>query len=72
LRDAFAQIERDLREQYLIAYSSSNKIRDGSYRRVAIEIVNSDLRKENLRLNYRPGYFAKTPGATPSENPKKR
>jgi Ca-activated chloride channel family protein len=71
LRDAFAQIERDLREQYLIAYSPSNKTRDGSYRRVAIEIVNPELRKENLRLNYRPGYFAKTPGATPIENPKK-
>ena len=71
LRDAFAQIERDLREQYLIAYSSSNKTRDSSYRRVAIEIVNPELRKENLRLNYRPGYFAKTPGATPTGNPKK-
>ena len=71
LREAFAQIERDLREQYLIAYSSSNKTRDGSYRRVAIEIVNPELRKENLRLNYRPGYFAKTPGASPTETPKK-
>ena len=71
LRDAFAQIERDLREQYLIAYSPSNKTRDGSYRRVAIEIVNPEVRKENLRLNYRPGYFAKTPGAIPTENLKK-
>jgi Ca-activated chloride channel homolog len=71
LRDAFAQIEHDLREQYLIAYSSSNKTRDGSYRRVAIQIVNSELLKENLRLNYRPGYFAKTPGATPTGNPRK-
>jgi len=69
LRDAFAQIERELREQYLIAYSSSNKTRDGSYRRVAIELVNPDLRKENLRLNYRPGYFAKTPGASPTRKP---
>src|SRR6266513_4128438 len=33
LNDAFAQIQRDLRERYLIAYSSSNKNRDGSYRR---------------------------------------
>lgn len=71
LRDAFAQIERELREQYLIAYSSSNKMRDGSYRRVAIELVNPDLRKDNLRLNYRPGYFAKTPGAVPAQTPKK-
>lgn len=71
LREAFAQIERELREQYLIAYSPSNKTRDGSYRRVAIEILNPELRKENLRLTYRPGYFAKTPGATPAQNPKK-
>lgn len=66
LNDAFAQIQRDLRERYLIAYSSSNKSRDGSYRRVTIEIVNPDFRRENLKLNYRPGYFAKS--AVP-ENP---
>lgn len=71
LREAFAQIERELREQYLIAYSPSNKTRDGSYRRVAIEIVNPELRKENLRLTYRPGYFARTPGATSGETQKK-
>ncbi|MDX6559474.1 MAG: hypothetical protein QOF72_2523 [Blastocatellia bacterium] len=71
LREAFAQIERELREQYLIAYSPSNKTRDGSYRRVTIEIVNPELRKESLKLTYRPGYFAKTPGATTSETPKK-
>lgn len=71
LRDAFAQIQRDLREQYLVAYSSSNKTRDGSYRRVALEIVNSQLRSEELRLNYRPGYFAKTPGSASPANSKK-
>ena len=71
LREAFAQIERELREQYLIAYSPSNKTRDGSYRHVAIEILNPELRKENLRLTYRPGYFAKTTGAIPAQNPKK-
>lgn len=60
LRDAFAQIQRDLREQYLIAYSPSNKARDGSYRRIQIEIVEPELRKQKLKLNYRPGYFAKT------------
>src|SRR6266851_1842464 len=70
LRDAFAQIERELREQYLIAYSPSNKTRDGSYRRVTIEITNPELRKDNLRLTYRPGYFAKTPGGNPAEKPK--
>jgi Ca-activated chloride channel homolog len=60
LRNAFAQIQRDLREQYLVAYSPSNKTRDGSYRRIQIEIVSPELRQQKLKLNYRPGYFAKT------------
>ena len=42
LHDAFAQIQRDLREQYLVAYSPSNKARDGSYRRIEIQVVNPD------------------------------
>jgi len=71
LRDSFAQIEKDLREQYLIAYSPSNKSRDGSYRRVTIEIVNPELRRENLRLNYRPGYFARSPDAATASGSKK-
>ena len=60
LRSAFDQIQRDLREQYLVAYSPSNKTRDGSYRRIQIEVVNPELRQQKLKLNYRPGYFAKT------------
>src|SRR5882724_5970116 len=71
LNDAFAQIQRDLRERYLIAYSSSNKNRDGAYRHVTIEIINQDLRRENFKLNYRPGYFAKTATLEPSPTPKK-
>src|SRR5689334_3980058 len=69
LRDAFAQIQRDLREQYLVAYSPKNKNRDGSYRKIEIQIVNPDLKQQNLKLNYRTGYFAKT--AIP-ETPTKR
>jgi VWFA-related protein len=60
LRSAFVQIQRDLREQYLVAYSPSNKARDGSYRRIQIEVIDPELRKQKLKLNYRPGYFAKT------------
>ena len=71
LREAFAQIQKDLREQYLVAYSPSNKSRDGSYRRVALEIVSPEHQKEDLKLNYRPGYFAKSPGSQNSPNPKK-
>jgi Ca-activated chloride channel family protein len=62
LKAAFAEIERELRSQYLVAYSSANKKHDGSFRRMTIEITNPDLRKEQLRLRYRPGYFAKKSG----------
>jgi Ca-activated chloride channel homolog len=59
LKAAFAEIELELRSQYLVAYSSTNKKHDGLFRRITIEITDPDLRKEQLRLRYRPGYFAK-------------
>jgi len=59
LQNAFAEIEQELRSQYLIAYSSTNKNRDGSYRQMHIDITNPDLQKEQLKLRHRPGYFAK-------------
>lgn len=66
LRDAFTQIQRDLREQYLVAYSPKNKARDGSYRKIEIQIVNPELKAQELKLNYRAGYFAKTGGPEPA------
>jgi Ca-activated chloride channel family protein len=60
LRAAFSQIQLELRSQFLVAYSPTNKNRDGSFRKVQIEIVNPDMRKQSLRLNYRQGYFART------------
>ncbi|MFL6336704.1 MAG: VWA domain-containing protein [Pyrinomonadaceae bacterium] len=60
LRSAFAQIQEDLRSQYLIAYSPSNKTKDGSFRKVQIDLVNSELKKQQLRLTYRQGYFARS------------
>ncbi len=66
LRDAFAQIQEELRSQYLVAYAPTNRARDGSYRQVRIEIVNPALRSQNLRLTYRQGYFARSAdGTTP-------
>jgi VWFA-related protein len=63
LRNAFAQIQRELREQFLVAYSPTNKRRDGSYRKLQIEVVNPELKKSNVKLNYRQGYFAKSDSA---------
>jgi Ca-activated chloride channel homolog len=62
LKIAFTEIEQELRSQYLAAYSSTNKAHDGSFRKMTIEITNPELRKEQLKLRYRPGYFAKRSG----------
>lgn len=70
LHDAFTQIQRDLREQYLVAYSPSNKARDGSYRKIEIQVINPALKQRDLKLNYRSGYFAKT--GTPEPATRKR
>ncbi|MEP6742645.1 MAG: VWA domain-containing protein [bacterium] len=59
LQRAFTEIQQELRSQYLIAYSSTNKKRDNTYRKLRIEITNPELRKQDLKLRYRPGYFAK-------------
>ncbi len=59
LTKAFGDIEQELRSQYLIAYTSTNKRRDGSYRQMNLAIVNPLLEKQKLKLRYRPGYFAR-------------
>jgi Ca-activated chloride channel family protein len=69
LQGSFSQIEQELRSQYLVAYSPSNKNHDGSYRKVEIELVNPELRKQKLQLNYRQGYFAKGTSATRARTP---
>ncbi|HKO42750.1 MAG TPA: VWA domain-containing protein [Pyrinomonadaceae bacterium] len=59
LQNAFAQIEQELRSQYLVAYTPTHPNRDGSYRRIRIEILNPELRNEKVRLLYREGYYAR-------------
>lgn len=59
LTEAFSEIEQELRSQYLIAYTSTNRRRDGSFRQIRLEITNPLLQKQKLTLRYRPGYFAR-------------
>ena len=59
LSAAFSQIEQELRSQYLISYTPINRSKDGSFRKLQIEITNPELRKQDLRLLYRQGYYAK-------------
>ena len=60
LRQAFRQIQDEMRSQYLIAYEPTNRALDGSYRRIEIVLANPALEKEKIRLTHRQGYFAKT------------
>jgi VWFA-related protein len=64
LNAAFGQIQNELRTQYLLSYSPTNKARDNTFRRIRIELVNPELRKQKLNLTYRNGYFARPPAAT--------
>jgi Ca-activated chloride channel homolog len=59
LTSAFAEIEKELRSQYLITYSSSNKLRDGSFREMRLWITNPQLQKSKIQLRHRPGYYAR-------------
>ena len=60
LRQAFRQIQEEMRSQYLIAYEPVNQKRDGSYRKIEIQMTNAELQKEKVKVTHREGYFAKT------------
>jgi Ca-activated chloride channel family protein len=60
LRKAFQQIQVEMRSQYLIAYEPTNQKRDGSYRKIEIQVANPELSKQKITLTHRSGYFAKT------------
>jgi VWFA-related protein len=60
LRQAFNQIQNEMRSQYLVAYEPSNPSKDGTYRKVEVQLANSELSKQKVKLTHRQGYFAKT------------
>ncbi|NOT48405.1 MAG: VWA domain-containing protein [Acidobacteria bacterium] len=62
LREAFKQIQEEMRSQYLLAYEPSNPEKDGTYRRIEIQLVNPELAKQKVKLTHRQGYFAKSGG----------
>jgi Ca-activated chloride channel homolog len=62
LREAFKQIQEEMRSQYLLAYEPSNPSKDGTYRKIDIQLANPELAKQKIKLTHRQGYFAKTGG----------
>ncbi|MFB3905023.1 MAG: VWA domain-containing protein [Acidobacteriota bacterium] len=53
LREAFAKINGEIKNQYSIGYVSHNKVRDGAFREIKIK-----LRKRGLKVKHRKGYYA--------------
>ncbi len=60
LREAFKQIQNEMRSQYLISYEPANQTLDGSYRKIEIQVVNPEMQKQKIKLTHRQGYFSKT------------
>lgn len=57
LPDIAAKIGIELRNQYVLGYSSKNQTRDGKYRRVTVKL-NQPRGLPPLRALYRQGYYA--------------
>jgi VWFA-related protein len=55
LEQAFDQISEELRSQYTIGYTPSNKARDGGYRKIRLDMKNKDYSALTRR-----GYYAPT------------
>lgn len=63
------EITKDLRTQYVVSYSPTNKRRDGTFRKVNVRIEDTGKRDKRIAVT-RPGYTAPrgeaaTPPATP-------
>jgi VWFA-related protein len=55
LDQAFTQIDEDLRTQYLLAYTSTNGAKDGSFRTIQLRVKT----RKDMVVRHRRGYFAK-------------
>ena len=58
LDKAYAQIDEDLRSQYILAYTPANPTKDGSFRTIQVKVKNHG----DLTVRHRRGYFAPKQG----------
>ncbi|HWB86001.1 MAG TPA: VWA domain-containing protein [Bryobacteraceae bacterium] len=57
LPEVIDKISREMRQRYVLGYSSTNGHNDGKYRRVKIEVVPPDA-ETSLNVSWRRGYYA--------------
>lgn len=65
------EITRDLRTQYVIGYSPTNKAHDGTYRSVRVVVANGPGGEKRIAVT-RPGYIAPLDNGTPAPPPRRR
>jgi VWFA-related protein len=53
LDEVFKELQEEMRTQYAIGYTPTNEVRDGSYRKLDVKMVNKDLKAQA-----RKGYYA--------------
>jgi Ca-activated chloride channel homolog len=63
-----ALIARDLRDQYTLGFAPEKQPNDASFRKIQVKV--SAPGRTNLRLRYRPGYFAVDPSHPPPHSAK--
>jgi VWFA-related protein len=56
LRWAFREIAEELTTQYVVGFYSTNAIKDGSFRKIRLDIPG----RKDLTVRYRSGYYART------------
>jgi VWFA-related protein len=54
MRDAFAQLANELRNQYAIGYTPTNQTKDGSFRKVEVRVP----KVKDAKIQARKGYYA--------------
>jgi VWFA-related protein len=53
LDEVFRELQEEMRTQYAIGYTPTNEVRDGTYRKLDVKMVNKDLKAQA-----RKGYYA--------------
>jgi Ca-activated chloride channel homolog len=53
LRESFDAINQEIKNQYSLGYESTNRINDGSYRKIRV-----DIKRRGLKVTHRKGYHA--------------
>ncbi len=56
LDGAFAQLEQDMRQQYLLAYEPKNEALDGTFRKIELKVPK--FKEKDIKIRNRRGYYA--------------